>query len=396
MATSKAPGLKRARRAGGDVWYWVAADVSRKAAEYLPKTIRLTGESDEARAAECAQHTARLREWLADRANRPTFNGTIASLIDCYQRVEGSPFHDVKANTRADYEYRLREIGRVVGSRHVARLNRDDFVRWHRGFARPAPGGEPKVRKAHGLMTMLRMLFGFGVSMRYPGCADASAILSEIRFKVPAPRRQALTFEQAAAVVDEALRRGRRSIALGQALQFELTLRQVDVIGLWYPHDGRQQGIIYRGNRWADGLLWSDLSPDGVLTKETTKTAAVGQWDVSRYPLVARALAAFPSADRIGPMLVSEKTGLPYDRFDYARDWREIATAAGVPREVWNRDSRAGGITEGWDAGADEKDLQRHATHSDPAMTRRYARNSLASTGRVADIRAARRAKERP
>jgi hypothetical protein len=78
-------------------------------------------------------------------------------------------------------------------------------------------------------------------------------------------------------------------------------------------------------------------------------------------------------------------------RKDY--DYRLVLidrTVGGVAiANVWNRDSRAGGITEAWDSNAQEKDIQRLATHSDPAMTRRYARNSLASTTRVAALRVA-------
>jgi hypothetical protein len=104
-----------------------------------------------------------------------------------------------------------------------------------------------------------------------------------------------------------------------------------------------------------------------------------------------KALATYAPEERLGVMVVSERTGLPYDLYDYSRDWRPFATEAGVPKKVWNRDSRAGGITEGWDADADVKDLQRLATHSTPAMTERYARNSLASTTRVAKLRVAHR-----
>src|SRR5262249_46543888 len=37
----------------------------------------------------------------------------------------------------------------------------------------------------------------------------------------------------------------------------------------------------------------------------------------------------------------------------YAREWRVVARAAGVPDQVWNMDARAGGISEADDAGAD-------------------------------------------
>lgn len=384
--TTDAPGLRPRRRKGETAWYWVATSVTRRAADYPIKTIRLNEASEEERAARCRLLTAELREWLAGR-DTSAFDGTIRSLVRAYRNVPESPYADVKENTRDDYNQRLRLIETAVGGRHVAVLTAVDFRRWHREFRAPAhDGSEPRIRQAHGLMTMVRMILGFGVSMRMKGCASALGVISQMEFESPKRRKQALAFEQAEKIIDLALAKGRRSIALGQALQFELTMRQVDVIGKWEKADG-ESGIVYNGNRWGGGLLWSHISAAMTIAKETTKTGAEGQWDLTEHPLVMKALAAYPPEDRIGPMVVSELTGLPYDRHDYAHEWRPFADAADVPRDVWNRDSRAGGITEGWDADATEKDLQRTATHTDPAMTRRYARNSLASSSRVARLR---------
>ncbi|MGB3812936.1 MAG: hypothetical protein WA950_06885 [Shinella sp.] len=43
-------------------------------------------------------------------------------------------------------------------------------------------------------------------------------------------------------------------------------------------------------------------------------------------------------------MIKCESTGLPYRYRHFAERWREVATEAGVPTNVWNRDSRAGGV----------------------------------------------------
>ena len=228
--------------------------------------------------------------------------------------------------------------------------------------------------------------------MRIGSCKSCVEVLEEMRFEAPKKRTGALTFEQASAIIDFALAAGRRSLALGQALQFELAMRQVDVIGKWETAKGDDSGgIVYRGSRWGGGLLWSDLTPAMTVSKITTKTAAEGEWDLNQLPLVVKVIATYPAAEQVGPMVVSERTGLPYDLYDYSRDWRPFADKASVPRKVWNRDSRAGGITEGWDAGANVQDLQRLATHSTQAMTERYARGSMASTTRVAKLRVASR-----
>ena len=391
--TPNAPGLKRRPRTDGSfAYYWVAAAVSRQADEYPNKTVPLHYDSDEARAIRCQVLTDQLRQWLASKGKEQDrrFDGTIGGLIRQYQTLDTSPYFGVQENTRRDYDQRLLAIDRSVGGVAIASLNAVDFTRWHRNFKRPAkPGGSECIRKAHGLMTMVRMLIGFGVSMRFAGCAGTLAVLSVMEFQAPKRRREALTFEQAEAIVDLALAGGRRSIALGQALQFELTVRQVDVIGKWVTAPASEGGVRCRDKRWGGGFLWSHVSPDLVVSKETTKTAAEGEWDLRDCPFVMKALAAFPPVDRVGPMIVNELTGRPYNDNGYSATWRPFAEKAGVPRSVWNRDSRAGGITEAWDSNAQEKDIQRLAAHSDPAMTRRYARNSLASTTRVAELRVA-------
>jgi len=59
-------------------------------------------------------------------------------------------------------------------------------------------------------------------------------------WKAARPKKAGMTYEQAAAIVTEGLRRGtrrQRSVALGVAAQFELTLRHVDVIGYWEKVD---------------------------------------------------------------------------------------------------------------------------------------------------------------
>ena len=86
---------------------------------------------------------------------------------------------------------------------------------------------------------------------------------------------------------------------------------------------------------------------------------------------------------------IRERLNIPEKR------WREVATAAGVPLEVKNMDSRAGGITEATDAGASIEAVRHHATHRDARTTMRYSRQTLAKTQSVAEIRnAVRKPKE--
>jgi hypothetical protein len=63
--------------------------------------------------------------------------------------------------------------------------------------------------------------------------------------------------------------------------------------------------------------------------------------DFKEYPLALTELGRVPSERRIGPVILDSKTGEPFKLGRYTRRWRQVADAAGLPREIWNRDSRA-------------------------------------------------------
>jgi hypothetical protein len=94
-------------------------------------------------------------------------------------------------------------------------------------------------------------------------------------------------------------------------------------------------------------------------------------------------------------MIVNEKTGLPFTQNTFRTVWREIADAAGVPKSVWNMDSRAGSITEATDAGADLEKARHHAGHKNASMTARYSRKTLEKTAEVARLRMEHRRKKK-
>jgi hypothetical protein len=96
---------------------------------------------------------------------------------------------------------------------------------------------------------MIRRLVSYGVAAELPECARLATILRETSFEHPAQRRARLTLQHVEAFVPIAIGRGRTSLALGTALQFETTLRQRDVIGEWEPIEKDQElsGIVLCG-----------------------------------------------------------------------------------------------------------------------------------------------------
>lgn len=115
------------------------------------------------------------------------------------------------------------------------------------------------------------------------------------------------------AICNVAIEKGLIFIALAQALQFELTLRQVDVIGVWKKtEDIHAGGILDRGQRWRDGLLWAHLDSNGVLKKETTKVDDViaERHDAVSVPSEDDPLGSAREADRPDDQIGSDRPSL--------------------------------------------------------------------------------------
>ena len=363
--------------------YWVS-----RVPDYPLKTQRLwhgAEPSDDEMAviaADCRRLYAEARAWAAGtKGAKPQFDGTLGSLIRLYQSDPDSPYREIKYTTQQTYNGWLTLLNRAGAHRRLDKLNGQDFRELYRTLKRPkVAGGPERVRRASSAIQMLRTLLSYGKSLGLPHCERLRSILEDMRFKDIAPRKPHMEFAYVIAFILKAHEIGRPELALGQALQFELTLRQRDVIGEWIP-DG------LGGERWANGLLWNHIDRDFILTKQTVKTGAEVVFDLKGYPLVMAEIEKVPPERRIGPMIINPTTGLPYKRLAYGRRWREIADAAQIPRDVWNMDSRAGGITEGSDAGADIEHLRHHAAHSNTTVTARYNRLTLQKTREVARLR---------
>jgi hypothetical protein len=325
--------------------------------------------------------------WLAEASPPETaFDGTLGSLTARYATDPDSPYRELKYSTQRTYNDDMRLLTRFVGARRLDRLTGEDFRRWYRRLKEPkSPGGPERARRAHGVLTMLRIILGYGRVLGLPHCSRLQDILGAMRFRTAPARKVFVTYAQVVSFIERAHALGFPEMALAQALQFEGTLRQVDVIGEWVPDPERPSGT-----RWANGLLWQDIR-DGVMTKATTKTGAEAAIDFREYPLAMTELARVPAEQRVGPVIRDSRTGQPFRKGMYARRWRLVARAAGIPDAVWNRDSRAGGVTEGSDAGADLEALRHHASHSSVSTTARYSRRTLTKTTRVARLRVAHR-----
>ena len=397
-----APGLKiRRNKDGTQRLYWCARSDLVKSG-YEPETVRLSFDLLDSAShplieEACQRLQAEMLEWSSGKEHDTLrFDGTLRSLVRRYQLDSASPYQTVKWNTRRTYDEILIKIDRALGERSAHAIKLEDLHRWYAEAKRPKQTGQPeRITKAHNLMRMLRRLFSYGIMAELQGCKRVHEILEQVQFKAAPRRRTVLNFSHVQAFISKATESNRRSLALGTALQFETGMRQKDVIGEWEPLAMHETGggIILNDRRWVNGLTWSDLSVDLVISKATTKTGAVVSHDLKLCPLTLSLLQQVPVGKRVGALIIDENSGRPYAAHAYTREWRAIARNAGVPDNIWNMDARAGAITEAEDAGVDLDIIRGAVGHTQASTTARYSRGAIGKSRTVATQRLAHRTK---
>lgn len=377
------PGYQyRDNKDGTRVHYWNPKRAVKGAPAAL-SLIRLPdGLSDSQITEECQRRANELRAEMVDRSLPKKFDGTFESLIDLYRGDKMSSLHSVKHSTRIrDYEPSLRVLAKNIGGRYIDGLTASDVKRWFQQWKRKGH------RRASGAIKLLRLIISYGAGERLPGCAQARLILSDMRFEQPEARTIAMTYDQCLAIVKKSIEMKCPSIGFVEALKFETALRRIDVIGEWAP--------VPEGGefRWT-GLMAKSISKEMILTLKTSKTGAAVARDLNSYPLVAEALKAFKIPD-IGPVVIDEDHGKPYWENRYTEKFRKVRDAAGVPKNVWSMDSRAGAVSETVEATGSLEDARDLATHTTTKTTRRYSRgDGLESSRRIAEARVGNRTKK--
>lgn len=390
-----APGLVWFERKDGWVARWQCRTDKAKAG-FKPRTVpmfRGIEPSDIDRAyiqAECQKLQADMLAFGIEEAPPAGFDGTVHSLAHCFQTDQDSTFKKNRYATRQHYSRLIKRIVADHGDKILADLKGRDMLRWHEEWTKSG------VPMAHSLMRMTRALFGFGMTLlEDEHCTRLVAILSKQRYEMGKTRGERLTADQVVLIRAEAHRKKLPSIALAQAIQFECIFRQRDVIGEYVPvaEPGTSE-IVHEGKKWLRGVRWSEVDEHLVLRHVTSKRQKMIEPDLTLMPMVIEELqtiygfagdrATLPAS---GPMIICDRTGRPWTAHYFRQKWREIARAVGVPDDVWNMDSRSGGISEATDAGAQLEDVRHAATHSNIATTQRYSRGSAEKAAKVQKLR---------
>lgn len=343
--------------------------------------------------------------WARGGIESVTYDGTWKQLVRSYQTDPDSPYHKKRYATRQHYDTLCRRVVKDCGAEFIARTDARRLMRLHESWSE---GG--KVSMGHAMIGMMRTLTTFGsMLLKCPGCRAIRPDMSDMRLASGNPRENFITAEQAQAIRQHAHAMKvpyRHSIAIAQAFQFDLTMRQKDCIGEWVPLSEKTPptDVISGNSKWVRGLRWEEIDQNLILRHMTSKKQKMLAVDIKDAPMVMAELRLMtgisPATPLLrehipasGPLLVNEQTGEPWESANFRRAWREIARAVGVPDDVFNMDSRAGAITEAFAAGADADSIRKSAKHSSLSMTARYSRGDQDAIADVLKHRVAHRNK---
>jgi hypothetical protein len=325
------------------------------------------------------------------------FDGSLRGLVNCYQTDPDSTYHKKRYAVRKNHDITLRKIVLKHGDEQISDIKARLLLTWHKEWSNDGQ----KIAMAHAFVGHLRTMFAFGATiLEDDQCERLCGVLHKMRFPAPKPRTERLTADQAISLRVKAHWRGWDTMALAQALQFELMLRQKDVIGEWVPLiEPGISAVVGPKGKWLMGLRWDEIDENLILRHNTSKRGKDIEVDLKLAPMVIEELALHsrtPIAQLTravlpasGPMIICEVTGWPYTTAEFRRKWRLMADLAGIPKAVRNMDSRAGAISEATDAGADLEHVRHAATHSDIGMTQRYSRGSVQKVAGVSKTRVA-------
>lgn len=418
-----APGLVWRKRKAGWVATWQARS-ERVAAGYRPKYIALWHgvEPTEPEAIDistrCQHQQYDMLTWgrelpPPEKPAPAAFDGTLHALIHCYQTDADSPYQKNRYSTRKWRDALLKRMIAKYGDVKLSEIKARVLLAWHKDITDDGV----KLASGSALIGQFRSIFSFGATLlEDPDCERLCGVLSKMRFQGAKPRTVSVTAEHAIAIRTLAREHfGWYSLALGQAIQFDCTLRQKDVVGELVPlSEPGVSAVLMLGKKWLRGITWQEIDENLILRHVTSKKEKPVQIDLKLAEMVleefqiligdAPLIVVDETTKKVtvnrhllpasGPLIINDVTGLPWTANEYRRKWRLVATKAGVPKNVWNMDSRSGAISEAIQAGAPIEFVRHAATHSDVSQTADYDRTQAESTAKVMKLRA--EARNRP
>ena len=329
--------------------------------------------------------------WLSgQRESKQQFDGTFRSLIEFYETDRESSYHDLKPGVRKTYNVYIKRLRAHIGALRIDHQDGRDLKRWFAEW-RTDPDGSDHLPRARTVLAVMKAAISFGVTCRYPGCREFQQVIEQLEFPSPQSRTFAPTAEQIEAARKAAHAAGKPRRALLYALVYDTTGRTFDFLGQWLPLDDRKpSALLAYGKKWI-GPTWGAIDENLMMTIKPTKTedttAVEVTFDLSVCPMVMEEIAQIKPVDRKGPLIINESTDLPYIYQSFRLGWNADFAAAGMPKGMWCRDLRAGGVTEGGKAGVSKDDRRKVAGHAKEKQTEKYDRDQVEAFRRTMKTR---------
>lgn len=385
MSKTDCPGLKwRKRKDGRRVPVWCAPAAAVKAGFNI-KTWQMDWCPPEDLPLRCQMIWKEALDFIGKQRDPLEYTGTIASLMNLYVKHPSSSYRRLTASTIEVYNSYIDRIVQAYGGRRISNLTGLDIMRWHSEIQ----GDQHHIGAASMAVSVLKAALGFGQVCGFEDCAKLRTTMAALKLPSPRPRETAPDAKQVEAAMEAAWRLTRPSAALAIALQFETSARQYDVIGQWVPmSDPRPSTYFFLKKKWI-GPAWACIDENKILEITPSKTERTTgkrvRVDLKLCPFVMRALQSVEL--QAGPLIIDDHTGQPFRPKAYVKLWQKIRREAGLPSNLWNRDLRAGAITEASMGGASADDRAKQAGHSVKINRKVYDRDVLESARRVSEAR---------
>lgn len=263
---------------------------------------------------------------------------TFNALLARYKTDENSPFHKLRFNTRVHYESQANRLSNEIGVTKLTEINEDSVEEKRQEWI--TLSGEPM---ANSLVSIFRIIVNYGAKvLKDKECQRLAGSIKGARIKNKPSKRTRITRAQANDLRAQARRRGRPSIALAQAFQFDCGLSAIDIIGQWVPISEIGSSEIASGSaKWIGGLRWNEIK-DFVLTHAASRNQKEIKIDLRNCPMVMEELAKIENKPSTGAVIVCETTELPWIPGEFRRWWRKVAREVDIHDDVRFADSSSG------------------------------------------------------
>lgn len=264
---------------------------------------------------------------------------TFNDLFERYLTDAGSPLHGLRPATKSNYVSTTQRLRTSCGTLRLADVKIDDLYRLYDGWSASSVAG------GNSMMSTIRLEITYGAAvLKDENCERLSGALRNFKFKTPPKSDSApLTFDQAVSIRKKAREKGFWSVALIQAFQFDCGLKGKDLHGEWVAeHENGESYITDEGKKWLHGIRFEEIDNNFTLSHVLSQQQKLVKIDLRGAAMVIEELEIkFPGflSDRSllparGPVIVSEKTNLPWNEVAYRRLWRKIADEIGISIKV--------------------------------------------------------------